>query len=66
MGRNKVFHAEKHSVSQLMTMLKHFFDGVKCPLFEPKYAMTLLCSYMTFNCIVYHAYIQLIIRIMTL
>ena len=49
-----------------MTMLKHFLSGAKKPHFDATYTMTLLCSYMTLNCIVKTSDIQSVTRKMTL
>ena len=62
---NKVFHAEKQSVSQLMTMLKHFFDGVKKPLILSILGVTLCMTFVTLNVIVEPIDIQWVTKKMT-
>ena len=65
MMRNRVFHAEKQSVSQLTTMLKHFLSDAKKPLILPIEGVTLCMMFVTLNVIVEPIDIQLVTKKMT-
>ena len=60
-----MFHAEKQSVSQLTTMLKHFLSDAKKPLILPIEGVTLCMTFVTLNVIVEPIDIQVVTKKMT-